>query len=609
MCYNDFFSNIDIPVIVFEANDPHRVAYLNSRAALLLSPVSRGEMPAYPDKGTVLSDLFSLPQEDAREARRLLDESGSFSCFDTKLALCSGEKMFVSLSASKTRAEGHHHIIIYLYPSSIERTSGTQSNAQVLATALNIAYKSKTTDEAIDSILSFVGRLLGVSRAYIFESVSEALLSNTYEWCAPGVKPEPDRLEELSKDSYPYDAIVGKGINIADDIGALPEAERDLLEPRGAKSLARIPLMSQGVPLGYAGFDDCVNCRKWAQNEIQLLCYVADLLSSLIVRRSMERSLQYSLEVLNTVTEKADSLIYVNDIHSKELLFVSKSLARLLKVDHRTLMGKRCCEVFSLGDYDTCAECTAEKMTDADGNIITRRLEWERFCPSSEKWYLVRDAIINWLDGREVHIQTATDITKQKEYERQLEHYASTDMMTGVFNREWGRKLINEILEKRQQGNSTLAFIDLNDLKGVNDKYGHEVGDIMIIKTIEIVKSCTRQSDVLCRWGGDEFVMILRGDEQQIDFVMKKILSEMERFNDTGEQPFTLGFSYGLAEISSNIGSTAEEIVSFADKRMYRHKMSTRRISSGAEAPRDIPAEGSLAQAEASPLMIRSGGH
>lgn len=573
--FNSFFSNVDVPVIVCTAGDALEVVYENRNAKLLLNPLAANENWESLSGIALLTDLLKMPEGESEQFHDRLANNENIVGFDTMLELYSGEKALASISVTKTEVHDAEYLMVYIYSAAGGQFS--QSNAQALATVFNLASKAKTTDEAINNVLAFAGDHAGVSRSYIFESVSDTMTSNTYEWCAPGVDPAIEQLQNLPKDEYSYDDLISNGLAITDDIRQLSEEDRLVLEPQGIKSLAIIPILSQGVPLGYVGFDDCTNYRTWEQSEIQLLCDIADMLASLLVRRNTERSLRYSLEIMHTVTDNSDNIVYVTDIHTDELLFVNNTVSQELGIAKESLLGEKCWKVFSKTKDGMCDYCPLGKMLDENGTVLQKTYIWEHFNVVNQKWYLVRDSIIKWTDGRDVHIETATDITKQKAYEAQLEYYASTDTMTGIYNREWGRQLIENILEKKSTSQkSALAFIDLDGLKLTNDKYGHEAGDRMIQKTVNIIQSSTRKSDVLCRWGGDEFIMILRGDKEQAEFVMKKIQSKMREYNETREEPFDLSFSYGIAEINPESEQTIDDIVSIADKKMYKNKMNNR---------------------------------
>jgi diguanylate cyclase (GGDEF)-like protein len=119
----------------------------------------------------------------------------------------------------------------------------------------------------------------------------------------------------------------------------------------------------------------------------------------------------------------------------------------------------------------------------------------------------------------------------------------------------------------------SICFIDLDGLKHVNDTFGHEMGDSMIIATGNIIQASIRKSDIICRWGGDEFVLLMHCDMQQAENLMKRIQSNMDEKNRQQQTPYQLGFSYGIVSVDENPDKSMDDLISIADSRMYKQKL------------------------------------
>src|SRR5699024_7770650 len=137
------------------------------------------------------------------------------------LQLYSGESTSASLAANRVTIHDVNYVQVFIHSAHSKHAS--QTYAQALAAALEVAYKAETTDKSIDNVLAFAGNYIDVSRSYIFESISDNLTSNTYEWCAPGVAPAINELQNLPKEEYSYDNIIENGLAITDDIRNLAE--------------------------------------------------------------------------------------------------------------------------------------------------------------------------------------------------------------------------------------------------------------------------------------------------------------------------------------------------------------------------------------------------
>ncbi len=149
------------------------------------------------------------------------------------------------------------------------------------------------------------------------------------------------------------------------------------------------------------------------------------------------------------------------------------------------------------------------------------------------------------------------------------------DKLTGVFNRRWFEEYYQTMEAKATRYGDHFAFVmfDLNGLKYINDTYGHLEGDVLIRGFAERLKATTRSSDVLARYGGDEFVAIFHEiDEQNLQRRMKELDAEFyEKPIKGSENEIFCKFSYGAAFFGKD-SRDYESLVRIADERMYAMK-------------------------------------
>lgn len=159
-----------------------------------------------------------------------------------------------------------------------------------------------------------------------------------------------------------------------------------------------------------------------------------------------------------------------------------------------------------------------------------------------------------------------------KTYQEKLEadRRALTDELTGCYNYRFLRQ---ELSRLQQEGRAPrLIFIDLDDFKLINDRYGHLTGDRVLKQVSGTIRDNLRESDFLVRYGGDEFCVILGGETRKDPHIARRLQDTISalRFVEDGEE-FGITFSVGEAEVDG--ACSAEEILSQADKKLYEEKI------------------------------------
>jgi len=163
------------------------------------------------------------------------------------------------------------------------------------------------------------------------------------------------------------------------------------------------------------------------------------------------------------------------------------------------------------------------------------------------------------------------NITDQKK----LEQVSSHDALTGIYNRgEFDEHLEYEVAQySRYKKIFTLGMFDLDHFKNVNDTYGHQVGDDVLVQSVKIMQSCIRESDVLARWGGEEFTLLLPNTNiEQAKIVVEKIRKSIE--NHIFEKVGNITISCGLSECRKN--DTSFMLLKKVDDALYKAKESGR---------------------------------
>lgn len=171
-------------------------------------------------------------------------------------------------------------------------------------------------------------------------------------------------------------------------------------------------------------------------------------------------------------------------------------------------------------------------------------------------------------------IQLNAELKAQVELNRQL---AETDCLTRAFNRHGMEKALKRECERAKRFNHPLSLVimDVDDFKAINDRYGHAAGDRALVQLVALVQQHVREIDLIARWGGDEFMIILPSTPLHSARVVAEKIQELMLYHPLlEEEPVTL--SVGLAEYRRH--DTPQELTVRADRALYRAKSSGKNL-------------------------------
>ncbi|HKO46350.1 MAG TPA: diguanylate cyclase [Polyangiaceae bacterium] len=192
--------------------------------------------------------------------------------------------------------------------------------------------------------------------------------------------------------------------------------------------------------------------------------------------------------------------------------------------------------------------------------------------------------------GLPVRIAVIRDITERKRQEAELRLQAELlralslkDELTGLYNRRGFVEHAQQQLRgaSRAQRSACVFFVDLDDMKGINDTLGHEFGDRALTSASRVLRSVFRDADIVSRLGGDEFAVFASDCEaSDVATLRERLRSRTNELNDSKSEPFHLSMSVGAAAFEPGSKADLDTLMELADQNMYREKRAARGLGS-----------------------------
>lgn len=203
----------------------------------------------------------------------------------------------------------------------------------------------------------------------------------------------------------------------------------------------------------------------------------------------------------------------------------------------------------------------------------------------------INDEMVTYPDGAKVYLETlktpysnsdgtvlgliaiSRDITERRKREEENLYLTYHDILTGVYNRTFFEEQ-RRLLDTEQQMPFSIIVGDINGLKLINDAFGHEEGDKLLVEMAKILRACCRDKDIICRIGGDEFCILLpQTDAQSAKSIVNIIKKKCEDYsNEAGKETYYASISLGYAT-KLKVEEPFEKVFRVAEEFMYRLKL------------------------------------
>ncbi|MGD1075506.1 MAG: sensor domain-containing diguanylate cyclase [Thermodesulfovibrionales bacterium] len=286
-------------------------------------------------------------------------------------------------------------------------------------------------------------------------------------------------------------------------------------------------------------------------------------------RKRTEEALRESEEKYRSLVESTDDSIYLVDMNGRYLFMNKKHLSRL-NLPEGEFLGR------TYGEFHSQEE-TDEFVGYVTGVLKTgSSVQYEHRSSRGGRYYLRTLNAVKKSDGQIFAVTVISkDITHLKQMEEKLSVFSFTDDLTGLCNRRAFFALVEQQLKlsRRLKKGVFMLYADLDNLKTINDTFGHQEGDRALIDIANVLKTTFRDADIVGRIGGDEFVVIPIGTtEDNIKIVTDRLQKVLQIHNAGSKRGYTLSVSFGVSYYDPGNPSTIDELLRHAEKLMYEQK-------------------------------------
>lgn len=445
------------------------------------------------------------------------------------------------------------------YGTEINRIQGTKERmkkaverSEMTAKVVQFLEREDAMENVFQDFIELIGRHLELQSAHVFRLEGNRDMDIICEWYQKGTISYFGQKKQLERLSF----LRGEKTTVISFDTKLSLTDKAAMDICKATGVVITPIAVSKIPDLYVTFVSAEEKMVWNPEDVKFLTDAAKVMQSIMIRKIQKNSLAVSYTSLEAILDHVGAAVLVEDKETGSILFVNKTTKSLFP---KELQSGRLIEILSNGSKE----------------VGQRQERYELFEVSHDIWLDVRKTNITWVDGRLVNLYAAYDITEKKEYQNKIELQAKTDYLTGLKNRMSCVQTLDAYLKKiknkdRMQG--AVVFIDMDNFKEVNDKLGHDVGDVLLKGVSNAFKSVKGIEENCFRMGGDEFVFIISPEQfGRVDEILYELQEVFQQSWKLRSIEYHCTMSMGVAFFPKD-GSEVQELLMKADAAMYRAK-------------------------------------
>jgi diguanylate cyclase (GGDEF)-like protein/PAS domain S-box-containing protein len=274
------------------------------------------------------------------------------------------------------------------------------------------------------------------------------------------------------------------------------------------------------------------------------------------------------------LVESGQGLIWTHDLEGK-LTSINPAALKLLGYSAEDVIGRNFRDLLT----ERGRELFSRYLERVDKTGTHSGLMYVAARDGQERTWRYHNVKVADLDQPPYVLGHAQDVTELREAQEHLQTLSLTDELTGLQNRRGFFTMASRLLRAAPLTGQefTVLYTDVDDLKTVNDTYGHDAGSALLVGAADVLKNTFRAADVVGRIGGDEFVALAAISRLGSSVIIERLQTHLATFNARVKGPHALSLSFGMAHFDPTGPTTLEEVVRQADHAMYEQKRIKRR--------------------------------
>ncbi len=407
--------------------------------------------------------------------------------------------------------------------------------------------------DRLHEVLEHLGAAAGADRVSAFQNVRDPggrlWMDLRAEWDAPGIRRVFDdptnHLHPYAPDFARWIEVLSDGRIIHGAVSEFPAHERRVLAPEQVVSTIAVPVHARGEWWGFVAFDDCETERRWTDTDIDALRTLAGTLGAAVERERTEEERRFAEDRYRAMVEEGPAVTYVDGLdESASTIYISPQIEGLLGYSPHEWVADPELWPKLLHPDDRARALAENERHNETGEPF--RLEYRMFHRDGRAIW-VRDEATMVRDQNGVprfSHGVIVDMSDRRHSEEQVAYQMYHDVLTGLPSRSMFEELLELAMSRAERHEGAVAVIvaDIDDFRLVNDSLGRQVGDALLQQVAERLREATRETEVVARRGGDQFLLLLSDLETglELDAAAVRAESAAQRLQEAFTPPFLI---------------------------------------------------------------------